>query len=139
MLVENACERQGCASSHSSATLAAMLLWFWSQSLQQAVAGLLSVHLSWMNLRPVMGIPEEMPGAGCSSGNNFALSGGGFYGVTNPSQQLPRAAVFLAVFLIRISQWDAELMLCFPPKGPLPKLTLLGEIPQSWEDWEAVL
>lgn len=25
-----------------------MLLWFWSQSLQQAVADLLSVNLSWM-------------------------------------------------------------------------------------------
>uniref|UniRef100_A0A8C9MXM2 Dehydrogenase/reductase 13 n=1 Tax=Serinus canaria TaxID=9135 RepID=A0A8C9MXM2_SERCA len=30
-----------------------------------------------------------------------------------------------------LSQWDPQLMLCFPPKGALSELSLLGEMPHS--------
>ena len=56
-----------------------MLLCFWSQSLQWAVAlasGWSVIGSSLLDNRPVTGITEEMPEAGCSFGNKYARCGG---------------------------------------------------------------
>lgn len=110
-----------------------MLLCFWSQSLQRAVAlaflvGLLSVHLSWITdlLRELLRRCQKQaavletsmlllrrykphPPAAWSSSISCSFPG--------------------LLHVSAVPSWDLELILRFPPKRPPSKSALLGEIP----------
>lgn len=109
-----------------------MLLCFWSQSLQRAVAlasGCSVISPSVLDNKPVMGITEDLPEAGCGFGNNDAASKELQTAPTTArSSSIPCSCPGL-LHVFTVPSWDLELMLHFPPERPLSEPVLLGEMP----------